>query len=133
MRINMESRTLENLPGEFFLDLLFVPTAKVLCSQRVKSDQLLLFGGFEIRAKLPFIEGNSGFRVAVRTCGCGREEADSGRSAEAMACGSKEFGLPLSRFPLRGQAGAVLVSGCTGVGDHSAVTADRRSPKRFVY
>jgi hypothetical protein len=27
------------------------------------------------------------------------------RAAE-MACGSKEFDLPLSRFPLRGQAGA---------------------------
>jgi hypothetical protein len=44
--------------------------------------------------------------VAVRTCGDGREEGGCGRNASTMASGSREGGRPLSRFPLRGKAGA---------------------------
>jgi len=58
--IKMDRRTLSGLPEEFFLDLVFLPTAEILCSHRVEETargQLLGLRGLEIKAKLPYVEG----------------------------------------------------------------------------
>ena len=45
-----------------------------------------------------------------------------------IACGSKEFNLPLSRFPLRGQAGGTAASAALRLG-HSTGPKQNAHPR----
>jgi len=61
----------------------------VLCAQKpmsggVRASRKAMASMTPLEGKLIKVSGNSGFRVAVRSCGVNREEANSGRSAKGI-------------------------------------------------